>query len=105
MQYNLEVIMRNRWKKTAAAAVAGCLAAGVLAGCGTKHIDPEKYATTVVATVGDQKIYLDEANYMPVSYTHLDVYKRQVEKRTVPGGAALRLQAESGTYGPESSGL
>lgn len=64
MQYNLEVIMRNRWKKTAAAAVAGCLAAGVLAGCGTKHIDPEKYATTVVATVGDQKIYLDEANYM-----------------------------------------
>jgi len=53
--------MRNFAKKMLAAVLAMALGASVLAGCST--VKPEDYASTVVATLGDEKIYLDEANF------------------------------------------
>lgn len=44
--------------------LAVLLTAGSLAGCGRTKVKLEDYPTTVVATFGDTKIYLDEANFM-----------------------------------------
>ena len=57
--------MKKLWNKAAAAVLAASLAVGMTA-CGQEEIqvDPEKYPETAVATVGDEKIYLDEANYI-----------------------------------------
>ena len=44
------------------AAAAFVLGVTLLAGCGSA-VKPEAYATTPVATVGDETIYLDEANF------------------------------------------
>lgn len=57
--------MKKLWNKAAAAVLAASLAVGMTA-CGQEEIqvDPEKYPETVVATVGGEKIYLDEANYI-----------------------------------------
>lgn len=51
---------RNTW---IALLLALGMSMSLLAGC-SKTISPEDYATTVVATYGDQKIYLDEANFL-----------------------------------------
>ena len=48
-------------KKLLAVALAAVLSVSVLAGCGTS-VKPENYGTTVVATYGDEQIFLDEAN-------------------------------------------
>ena len=57
--------MKKLWNKAAAAVLAASLTVGMTA-CGQEEIqvDPEKYPETAVATVGDEKIYLDEANYI-----------------------------------------
>lgn len=47
--------------KAMAVAMTAAMAAGSLAGCGGVSMD--KYASTVVATYGDEDIYLDEANF------------------------------------------
>lgn len=70
--------MRRFAKKMLAAALTAVLAVSVLAGCGTT-VKPADYATTVVATMGDEKIYLDEANmylksdqyYYEMMYTYM----------------------------------
>lgn len=53
--------MRRFCKRMWAAAVF-VLGVTLLAGCGSA-VKPEAYATTPVATVGDETIYLDEANF------------------------------------------
>ena len=70
--------MKNFAKKMLAVAVAAILAMSVLAGC-SAGVKPENYGSTVVATYGDEKIYLDEANmylraeqyYYEYLYTYL----------------------------------
>lgn len=47
--------------KAMAVAMTAAMAAGSLAGCGGVSMD--KYASTVVATYGNEDIYLDEANF------------------------------------------
>jgi len=54
-------------KKMLAASMSALLAAGALTGCYTK-VKPEDYANTVVATYGDEKVMLDEANYYVKMY-------------------------------------
>lgn len=44
------------------------------AGCGRTRVTLEKYPDTVVATLGDTKIYLDEANYMARSNQYMMEY-------------------------------
>ena len=76
-------------KKLLAAVLAAVLSVSVLAGCGTS-VKPEDYDTTVVATYGDEKIYLDEANmylraeqyYYEYIYTYMygiaDIWNQEV---------------------------
>lgn len=52
----------NRLKRGLAIALAAVTVLGA-AGCGSKKISFDDYATTVVATLGDTNIYLDEANF------------------------------------------
>lgn len=54
--------MRKFWKNMLAMGTALVLAGSMLAGCGSS-VKPEAYATTPVATLGDETIYLDEANF------------------------------------------
>lgn len=54
--------MRRFLRNTLTAALAAVMAVSVLAGC-SSTVKPENYGTTVVATLGDEKIYLDEANF------------------------------------------
>lgn len=54
--------MRRVWKNMLTAALVLGMAVSVLAGCGSA-VKPEAYATTPVATVGSETIYLDEANF------------------------------------------
>lgn len=61
--------MKKLVKKVLAAALTAVMAVSVLAGCGTT-VKPENYSTTVVASLGDEKIYLDEA----VMYLRSDQY-------------------------------
>ena len=76
-------------KKLLAAALAAVLAVSVLTGCGTS-VKPENYGSTVVATYGDENIYLDEANmylraeqyYYEYIYTYMygvaDIWNQEV---------------------------
>ena len=50
-----------------AALCAVLLMVGALAGCGRTRVTLEKYPDTVVATLGDQKVYLDEANFFAMT--------------------------------------
>ncbi len=50
-------------KRMTAAVLVLVLVAALFGGCG-KSVATEKYATTAVATFGEEKIYLDEANFM-----------------------------------------
>ncbi|MCI8505340.1 MAG: hypothetical protein HFI67_04035 [Lachnospiraceae bacterium] len=54
----------NRMMRRLVSAAAAVLLLGTAAGCGRTRVTLEKYPDTVVATLGDTKIYLDEANYM-----------------------------------------
>lgn len=54
--------MRRFCERMWAAAAVFVLGVALLAGCGSA-VRPEAYATTPVATVGDETIYLDEANF------------------------------------------
>jgi len=81
--------MKRVAKKLLAAALAAVLAVSVLAGCGTS-VKPEDYDTTVVATYGDENIYLDEVNmylraeqyYYEYIYTYMygmsDIWNQEV---------------------------
>ncbi len=92
--------MKRFAKKMLALALAALMAVSMLAGCSTS-IKPEEYATTVVATYGDQKIYLDEVNmylraeqyYYEYVYTYMygmtDIWNMEVEKG-VTMAASLR---------------
>ncbi len=53
----------NKFTRKLVLLLAVLLTAGTLAGCGRTKVTLENYPTTVVATLGDTKIYLDEANY------------------------------------------
>ncbi len=53
--------MKKFLKRLLTAACALTLASSVLAGC--SGVNPDDYGTTVVATLGDEQIYLDEANF------------------------------------------
>lgn len=55
--------MRKRINTAMALLLALLMSVGTLAGC-SRSISAEDYATTVVATFGDEKIYLDEANFL-----------------------------------------
>ena len=52
----------NRLKRGLAIALAAVTVLGA-AGCGSKKVSFDDYSTTVVATLGDTDIYLDEANF------------------------------------------
>ena len=54
--------MKKFLKRLLTAACVFTLASSVLAGC-SGSVNPDDYGTTVVATLGDEQIYLDEANY------------------------------------------
>ena len=54
----------NKIMRMLVSASACMLAVLSLAGCGRTKVTLEKYPTTVAATFGDTKIYLDEANYL-----------------------------------------
>ena len=62
-------------KKAVILFLSAMLAAGSLTGCGSLD------ENAVAVSVNDKELTADVANfyarYMPVSYTHLDVYKRQ----------------------------
>ena len=53
--------------------LAAVMAMESVMGCGSSAIELEDYADTVVATLGDYKIYLDEANY----YARVDQYSTE----------------------------
>lgn len=53
----------NKITRKLALVFAALLLVGALSGCGRTKVSLETYPTTVVATFGDTKIYLDEANY------------------------------------------
>ena len=53
----------KRFLRIAAALLAALMIICSVTGC-SKTVDYEKYSTTVAATYGDQKIYMDEANFM-----------------------------------------
>ncbi|MCI8466336.1 MAG: hypothetical protein HFI63_10890 [Lachnospiraceae bacterium] len=55
--------MNKMMRRLVSAAVAVFML-GASAGCGRTRVTLEKYPDTVVATLGDTKIYLDEVNYM-----------------------------------------
>lgn len=59
----MEIIM-NKITRKLASVLACLLAVLALAGCGRTKVTLEQYPTTVVATLGDTKIYLDEVNYL-----------------------------------------
>ena len=65
--------MKERSKRAAVAVLAGVMTMGMLAGCGEKKLD----GTQTVATVNETDIPMGVLSIMAVSYTHLDVYKRQ----------------------------
>lgn len=73
-----ELTMKKFVKNMLAGAMAAVLAVSVLTGC-SSSVKPADYATTVVATLGDEKIYLDEANmylrsnqyYYEMMYTYM----------------------------------
>ncbi len=65
--------MKKLWRKLVPAAAA-VLLLGASAGCGRTRVTLETYPDTVVATLGDTKIYLDEANYMARSNQYLMEY-------------------------------
>lgn len=81
--------MKRFAKKLLAAALAAVLSVSVLAGC-SSSVKPEDYANTVVATYGDEKIYLDEVNmylraeqyYYEYIYTYLygmtDIWDQEI---------------------------
>ena len=46
-----------------------------------------KICLTLKCDVGDIVEFIDEGDTEPVSYTHLDVYKRQTPKSTTPSTA------------------
>ena len=87
-------------KKLLAVALAAVLSVSVLAGCGTS-VKPESYGTTVVATYGDENIYLDEANmylraeqyYYENIYTYMygmtDIWNQQVTEGVTMKSAVL----------------
>lgn len=54
----------NRIMRRLVPVAAAVLLLGAAAGCGRTRVTLEQYPDTVVATLGDTKIYLDEANYM-----------------------------------------
>lgn len=54
--------MKFKLKNSLVCLLAGCLIAGVLTGC-AKDASTDDYSQTVVATYGDEKIYLDEARF------------------------------------------
>lgn len=57
--------MRSLMMRTIAAAAATMTLAGALTGCsaGSKNLTLDQYGQAVAATMGDEKIYLDEVNY------------------------------------------
>ena len=61
--------MKSIVKRSLALVLALVLAACTFTGCGASY-DISKYANEVVATYGDQEIYLDEANF----YARLQQY-------------------------------
>jgi len=87
-------------KKLLAVALAAVLSVSVLAGCGTS-VKPENYGTTVVATYGDENIYLDEANmylraeqyYYEYIYTYMygmtEIWNQQVTEGVTMKSAVL----------------
>ena len=87
-------------KKLLAVVLAAVLSVSVLAGCGTS-VKPENYGTTVVATYGDENIYLDEANmylraeqyYYEYIYTYMygmtDIWNQQVTEGVTMKSAVL----------------
>lgn len=84
--------MRKFVKNMLAAALAAVLAVSVLAGCGSA-VKPADYATTVVATLGDEKIYLDEANF----YLRSDQYYNEMMYTYVYGTADIwNMQVQAG---------
>ena len=80
----------GKWKRLTALGMGVMLLAGALTGCGSpkEEKQPEAAGDTAVqetANAGGEKIQLRSATgdsgpavTVPVSYTHLDVYKRQV---------------------------
>ena len=62
--------MKKKHCAGAAALLSLVLGLGSLMGC-SKAVKTEDYATTVVATFGDEKIYLDEANFLAKSEQYL----------------------------------
>ena len=62
--------MKKKHCAGAAALLSLVLGLGSLMGC-SKTVKTEDYATTVVATFGDEKIYLDEANFLAKSEQYL----------------------------------
>ncbi len=54
--------MKKILKRLLTVACVFALASSVLAGC-SGAVNPDDYGTTVVATLGDEQIYLDEANF------------------------------------------
>lgn len=87
-------------KKLLAVVLAAVLSVSVLAGCGTS-VKPENYGTTVVATYGDENIYLDEANmylraeqyYYEYIYTYMygmtDIWNQEVTAGVTMKNAVL----------------
>lgn len=85
-----EYSMKRLIRRIAALALGLGLAGSVLAGCGST-VKPEDYATTVVASMGDEKIYLDEAvmylrmdqNYYEMMYTYFygstDIWDMEIQ--------------------------
>ncbi len=65
--------MKKLLRKLAPVAAAALLL-GTAAGCGRTRVTLETYPDTVVATLGDTKIYLDEANYMARSNQYMMEY-------------------------------
>lgn len=84
--------MKKFVEKMLAAVLTAALFLPVLAGCG-RTVKPEDYASTVVATLGEEKIYLDEANlylrsdqyYYEMMYAYMygmkDIWSMQVDAR------------------------
>ena len=62
--------MKKKHCAGAAALLSLVLGLGSLMGC-SKTVKTEDYATTVVATFGNEKIYLDEANFLAKSEQYL----------------------------------
>jgi len=50
-------------KRIAALILAVLMAASVMGGCAAGKVAPSKYATTAIAKIGDETVYMDELNY------------------------------------------